>query len=139
MFKYGSVITWCILCSVVFFGQNLQKLLNQADAVATVKRYENGFIMNPICMSPEDRIHDLDAVKQAHGYSSVPITANGQLGGRLLGIVTNRDIDLVEDRHMLLRDVMTTQLTVGIEPISLQVRKRASSKYQPTGKEKSFF
>lgn len=49
----------------------------------------------------------------------MPITANGKLGGTLLGIVTSRDIDLIDDRSQKLKDVMTTNLTVGQEPISL--------------------
>lgn len=88
--------------------------------IEKVKRFENGFIMNPATMGPNDRIADLDLLKEAHGYSSVPITENGQLGGVLVGIVTSRDIDLVEDRNTRLKDVMSTELVTGEEPIGLQ-------------------
>lgn len=39
----------------------------QAEEVQTVKRYENGFIMNPVCMAPNAMIKDLDKMKEVHG------------------------------------------------------------------------
>ena len=98
-----------------------QDMHQQAEQVRSVKRWENGFIMAPVCMSPHERISELDNLKVVQGYSSVPITENGQLGGKLLGIVTSRDIDLMEDRSIELKEVMTKDLVVGYEPISLQV------------------
>lgn len=58
--------------------------------------------------------------QQKYGYSSVPITSTGALGGRLLGIVTSRDIDFIEDRTMTLESVMTTDLVVGYGNLNLQ-------------------
>lgn len=58
--------------------------------------------------------------KQKYGYSSVPITSTGTLGGRLLGIVTSRDIDFIEDRTVPLKRVMTTDLVVGRGTLNLQ-------------------
>ena len=49
-------------------------------------------------MSPTQTLADLDKLKDSKGVSSVPITHDGQLGGRLVGIVTCRDADLCEDR-----------------------------------------
>ena len=56
---------------------------------------------------------------QKYGYSSVPITSTGSLGGKLVGIVTSRDIDFITDRHTPLSEVMTTDLIVGHEPLNL--------------------
>lgn len=56
---------------------------------------------------------------QKYGYSSVPITSTGTLGGKLVGIVTSRDIDFITDRHTALSEVMTTDLIVGHEPLDL--------------------
>lgn len=91
----------------------------QAAMVSQVKRYENGFIMNPAVLGPNNSLKELDAMKETNGFSSVPITDNGKLGGNLIGIVTSRDIDLLEDRTLRMKDVMTTDLVVGHEPISL--------------------
>ncbi|CAD7971304.1 unnamed protein product [Amoebophrya sp. A120] len=104
-----------------------QDVETQSQQILDVKRYENGFIMDPVCMTPNQTIRDLDKMKEKRGYSSAPITSTGEFGGKLLGIVTSRDIDLVEDRNSKLSEVMTTDLITGIEPISLQ---KANEKLQ---------
>lgn len=85
----------------------------QAKEVRLVKRYKNGFITDPACLSPEHTIQDVDDLKTKHGYSGIPITVDGKMGSRLVGIVTNRDIDYVEDRSIKLKEVMTTDVITG--------------------------
>ena len=85
----------------------------QAKEVRLVKRYKNGFITEPACLAPTNTIADVIALKERHGYSGIPITADGKLGSRLVGIVTNRDIDYVEDKGTPLEKVMTTSLVTG--------------------------
>lgn len=87
----------------------------QANEVRLVKKYKNGFITDPACLSADHKIADVDRLKAEFGYSGIPITVDGKLGSRLIGIVTNRDVDYVEDRNTLLRDVMTTDLVTGDE------------------------
>jgi IMP dehydrogenase len=91
----------------------------QAEEVRKVKRYENGFITDPIVLSPEHTIADLDRIKERYGFSGVPITENGHLNAKLIGIVTNRDVDFEKDRTRPLKDVMTTDLLTAQEGISL--------------------
>ena len=86
----------------------------QVNEVRLVKRYRNGFITDPACLSPDNTIADVDKLKKEFGYSGIPITVNGKLGTKLVGIVTNRDVDYIEDRNTKLRDVMTTDLITGI-------------------------
>ena len=62
-----------------------------------VKKYEHGFIRDPIVLSPSHTLHDVMTVKAERGFSGVPITENGKLGGKLVGIVTSRDIDFLDD------------------------------------------
>jgi IMP dehydrogenase len=92
----------------------------QAREVSIVKRFENGFIMDPYVLGPESTVESVDKLKQAE-YIAVMVTEGGVMGNKLLGIVTSRDIDFVEDRKTKLKDVMTPrqQLEVGFEPISL--------------------
>lgn len=94
----------------------------QATEVSIVKRYCNGFIMDPYVLSQADPVSEVDRLREKADVSTVLITEGGQMGNKLIGIVTSRDIDWVEDRkHTPLKDVMTpkAKLTCGMEPISL--------------------
>lgn len=95
-------------------------IAEQAALVAQVKRFRNGFITDPKVLSPSHTLRDVDAIKAQFGFSGVPITENGLMGGRLVGIVTNRDSGLVEDRSTPLAEVMTTELVVARESCSLE-------------------
>jgi IMP dehydrogenase len=85
----------------------------QAHEVRLVKKYKNGFIVDPACLSPDNVIADVDNLKSRYGYSGIPITVDGKIGSKLVGIVTNRDVDYVEDRQTKLKVVMTTDLVTG--------------------------
>ncbi|MFP4619392.1 MAG: IMP dehydrogenase, partial [Spirochaetaceae bacterium] len=78
----------------------------QAEEIKKVKRYENGFISDPMVLSPDSPIAKVDKIRDTYGFSGVPITENGTLFSRLLGIVTNRDIDFEKDRSKPVREVM---------------------------------
>mmetsp|Transcript_11861 Transcript_11861/g.11516 ORF Transcript_11861/g.11516 Transcript_11861/m.11516 type:complete len:532 (+) Transcript_11861:37-1632(+) len=91
----------------------------QANEVRLVKKYKNGFITDPACLSPENLISDVDKLKEEFGYSGIPITVDGKLGSKLVGIVTNRDLDYVVDRTLPLKNVMTTSLVTALEGVSL--------------------
>ena len=91
----------------------------QAEEVRKVKRFENGFINDPIVLSPGNTLDDIDRIKEQYGFSGIPITENGKLNSLLLGIVTNRDIDFETDRTKKLSEVMTTDLVTAKKGISL--------------------
>lgn len=91
----------------------------QSNEVRLVKKYKNGFITDPACLSPDNLISDVDKLKERFGYSGIPITVDGKLGSKLVGIVTNRDLDYVVDRTIPLKDVMTTALVTATEGVSL--------------------
>lgn len=91
----------------------------QAEMVRKVKRFKNGFIMDPIVLSPEHRIRDVYKIKEKYGFSGIPITEDGTKNGKLIGIVTNRDIDMEKDLDKPLRDVMTKELITAPEGLSL--------------------
>ncbi|CAO3663196.1 hypothetical protein G6F70_004895 [Rhizopus microsporus] len=92
----------------------------QANMVRTVKKFENGFITDPVCLSADHTVADVKAIKAKSGFCGVPITENGKLHSKLLGIVTARDIQFHKDDTTPLRDVMTTDLVVGREGITLK-------------------
>jgi len=98
-----------------------------------VKRYENGFIMDPVCLSEHSTIADIDRIKAQHGFSTVPITDNGRMGTKILGMVSSRDIAFIENRDTRLSEVMTREkdMVFGYEPITLaeaNEKLRASKK-----------
>lgn len=75
-----------------------------------MKRFENGFILDPFVMGPTAKLKDLDAIKFEYGFSGCPVTDTGKIGGKLVGIVTTRDHDFVKDRNTLVSEVMTKQV-----------------------------
>ena len=91
----------------------------QASQVYAVKKYKNGFINDPVCLSVNDTVGDVVRIKKTLGYSGIPITEDGKLGSKLVGFVSARDIDFVDDSTKKLSDVMTTSLTTGSEGCSL--------------------
>ena len=94
----------------------------QAREVQKVKKYQHGFVLDPYVLSPEHTVQDVLHCKQQYGFCGIPITENGQMGGKLVGIVTSRDIDFIKEfGRKLLKEVMTPieKLTTAFEGISL--------------------
>eukprot|EP01038_Epipyxis_sp_PR26KG_P004203 gene4203-5976_t len=102
---------------VIHYNMTIEEQVNE---VRLVKKYKNGFITDPSCLSPEHTILDVVNLKAKYGYSGIPITLDGKLGSKLVGIVTNRDVEYVEDRSVKLKDVMTTDLITAPEGVSLK-------------------
>lgn len=74
-----------------------------------MQKYKHGFIRDPVVLGPNNTVAEVRKVKAEKGFAGVPITDNGKLGGKLLGIVTSRDIDFMKDEilHVPLSKVMT--------------------------------
>mmetsp|Transcript_54961 Transcript_54961/g.81576 ORF Transcript_54961/g.81576 Transcript_54961/m.81576 type:complete len:432 (+) Transcript_54961:1-1296(+) len=95
----------------------------QAAEVRKVKKFKNGFITDPVCLSPEDSVEDVLKIKHTLGYSGIPITENGEMGGKLAGIVSNRDASFVmSDPTLKIKEFMTVRknLAVAKEGVSLE-------------------
>ncbi|GFZ44741.1 Inosine-5'-monophosphate dehydrogenase [Saitozyma sp. JCM 24511] len=91
----------------------------QAAMVRKVKKFENGFITDPICLGPDGSVGDVLDIKAKFGFCGVPITETGKMGGKLLGIVTGRDVQF-RDESAPLRSVMTTDLVTARSGITLE-------------------
>jgi len=74
--------------SFIFGSQTIE---SQAAMVARVKGYKAGFVVSASNLTPEHTLKDVLALKEANGFSTVAITADGTATGKLLGIVTSRD------------------------------------------------
>ncbi|PQE20436.1 inosine-5 -monophosphate dehydrogenase IMD2 protein [Rutstroemia sp. NJR-2017a BBW] len=85
----------------------------QAEMVQKVKRYENGFILDPVVISPQATVADVKALKEKWGFGGYPVTENGKIGSKLVGIVTNRDIQFEDDDEASVSAVMVTDLVTA--------------------------
>lgn len=95
----------------------------QANEVHKVKKYKHGFIRDPVCMGPSQTVADVIEAKKKNGFTGYPITENGKLGGRLIGIVTSRDIDFrLEEPQLSLKEVMTpiSEMITALSGVTLQ-------------------
>ncbi len=101
---------------ILHYNNTIQE---QVDMVKRVKRYENGFITDPVVLSPKHLIKDVIEIKSRHGFSGIPITLDGTLATKLVGIVTARDIDFEKDLNKKLSEVMTIDLVTANVGISL--------------------
>src|ERR687898_275603 len=66
----------------------------QAEEVRLVKKYESGMVMNPITIHPDETLAEALGLMRRHRISGIPVVERGPngRGGRLVGILTNRDV-----------------------------------------------
>ncbi len=90
----------------------------QADEVRRVKKFEAGMVVNPLTISPDRPLADALALKERHGISGIPVVEEAD--GRLVGILTNRDVRFASDSREPVRGLMTKDNLVtvreGVDP-----------------------
>jgi IMP dehydrogenase len=102
----GLAIAMAQLGGLGIIHKNLS-IEEQASEVDRVKRSESGMIVNPITLAPTNKIYEaLDLMKQ-YRISGVPITEDGSKEGRLVGILTNRDLRFESNVNRPIDDIMT--------------------------------
>ena len=77
----------------------------QAREVARVKRHEFGIVIDPITVTPTMTVRDAIQLQKENGFSGLPVVENG----KLVGIVTNRDLRFEDRLDLAISEVMTTQ------------------------------
>jgi IMP dehydrogenase len=85
----------------------------QAAAVRAVKRFESGMIVNPITMAPDQTLADALELMARHRISGIPVT---ERNGRLVGIITNRDVRFAENPRQPVAELMTRDDLVTVGP-----------------------
>ncbi|KAJ6187325.1 hypothetical protein N7519_002233 [Penicillium mononematosum] len=86
---------------------------DQAEMVRKVKRYENGFILDPVVISPKATVGEVKELKAKWGFGGFPVTENGTLKSKLVGMVTSRDIQFHTDLNEPVTAVMATDLVTA--------------------------
>ena len=77
----------------------------QAEEVQRVKRSESGIITNPFFLAPDNYVYEADELMGKFRISGVPICENG----KLVGIITNRDMRFLKDFNIKIKEVMTSE------------------------------
>ena len=84
----------------------------QANEVRRVKKFESGMVVNPVTIHPEQTLADALALMEAHQISGIPVVERGS--GRLVGILTNRDVRFATDNATPVHTLMTKERLVTV-------------------------
>ena len=76
----------------------------QAEEVRKVKKFESGMVINPLTISPNSTLSDALALKEHNGFSGIPVV---ETDGKLIGILTNRDIRFADNPSQPVSQLMT--------------------------------
>jgi IMP dehydrogenase len=81
----------------------------QAEQVRRVKRFESGMVVNPVTIGPNAKLVEALDLMKANGISGIPVVEGGSVGraGKLVGILTNRDVRFATDPEQPVSDLMT--------------------------------
>jgi IMP dehydrogenase len=85
---------------------------SQAVEVEKVKKFESGMILEPITVAPDQKISEAREIMRKYGISGLPVTRNG----RLVGILTNRDLRFEKKLDRPVSEVMTKEKLVTVKP-----------------------
>ena len=99
----------------------------QAEEVDKVKRSENGVIIDPFWLTPKHYVYEANQLMEKYHISGVPVTVNG----KLVGIITNRDLRFETNHNKKIEEVMTKEnLITAPEGTTLEEAKRILTKYK---------
>jgi IMP dehydrogenase len=107
----------------------------QAEQIRQVKKFESGMVVNPVVIGPDATLADAITLMQAHRISGIPVVEGagkgGYVKGRLIGILTNRDVRFASDPEQPVRELMTRDNLVTVrETVSQEEAKRLLHKHR---------
>jgi len=85
----------------------------QAEAARQVKRFESGMVVNPITIAPTQTLGEARTLMARHRISGIPVV---EASGKLVGILTNRDVRFAEDAAQPVSELMTHEGLVTVSP-----------------------
>jgi len=95
----------------------------QAEEVRRVKKFESGMVVNPLTIHPEQTLADALGLMEQHQISGFPVVERGS--GKLVGILTNRDVRFASDRRQPVAELMTKDRLITVrEGVSQDEAKR---------------
>lgn len=108
--------------------RNLEPAL-QAEEVRQVKKFESGMVVNPLTIGPDATLSDAKALMKANNISGVPVVeqggAGGHVTGKLVGILTNRDVRFATNPDQKVSELMTHENLITVrEGVEQQEAKR---------------
>ncbi|MBT9368960.1 IMP dehydrogenase [Rhizobium sp. CSW-27] len=109
--------------------------IEQAEEVRQVKKFESGMVVNPVTIGPDATLAEALSLMKAHGISGIPVVENGGAGGhktgRLVGILTNRDVRFASDPGQKIYELMTREGLVTVkESVDQAEAKRLLHKHR---------
>lgn len=100
----------------------------QAQQVRRVKKFESGMVVDPLTIEPEATLAEAFALMQENGISGIPVTNKS---GKLVGILTNRDVRFAENMQQPIRELMTKDNLVTVaEGVEREEAKRLLHKHR---------
>lgn len=99
----------------------------QADQVRLVKKYESGMVVNPVTIHPDQKLADALALMKTHSISGIPVVERGANGhnGKLVGILTNRDVRFATSHEQRVSELMTKDRLITVrEGVGQEEAKR---------------
>ena len=94
----------------------------QAAEVAQVKKFESGMVVNPVTTNPDARLADALGLMANHRISGIPVVEPGS--GKLVGIVTNRDVRFATNEAQPISELMTKDLVTVTDTVDMEEAKR---------------
>jgi IMP dehydrogenase len=99
----------------------------QAEQVRQVKKFESGMVVNPITIQPDASLADVLALKEKFSISGIPVV---DAKGKLVGIITNRDVRFATDLDQKVSELMTTKLITAKQGVDPEQAKRLLHKHR---------
>src|ERR1700761_9144479 len=98
----------------------------QAEQVRRVKRFESGMVVNPVTIGPEATLADALSLMERHHISGVPVVESVDVkgSGRLVGILTNRDVRFAADPQQKISELMTKNVVTAKEGVKPDEARR---------------
>lgn len=100
----------------------------QANEVRAVKKFEAGMVINPVTIRPEATLAEALALMERYGINGIPVVQ--PRNGRLVGILTHRDVRFATDQSQPIRELMTKRVITAQEGVTLEEARQLLHKHR---------